>query len=174
MDKETKQLKWTLGEPGGEAVRKMHTEFHIDCEENILTQLDRFKHIATLLALPIEDCESAMNLAECLRLSKFHHNQSVPSSLFGFVDPILYYDRKPWKAGKLGTHFLYNEREMLVLLALSFHVKNVAYASRLFCRVSSRSEDGIRSKLREMQNILSEKEGIAIHAVDNEKEKMVK
>ena len=152
---------WQLGEPGGNSVRyvyEQNPQLQPLASGNLLQSLRR---AAADLKLPDDECEPALNLAECLRLSNLlPHLRQYPPELKWFASPLKHVEQLAGGPGKTGyTCGLWTAREKLVLLALNLVCQNHKLSVRLFGTVSGRTIDAASRQLYGMTVMIPKKGG---------------
>ena len=149
---------WHIGEPGGEAIRSFYAK-HPNLRPNSSHQLlITLESAARKLLLPLGECETALNLAECLRISNATAGQTTgyPPCLRPYAEPLKLIEPLPVRAGKKGTTMPeYSPKEHLVLLALYYVSPTLPVAAGLFAHISVRSEDSAKNAMSNLQKKLS-------------------
>ena len=149
---------WHIGEPGGDAIRSFyakHPSLRPNSSQLLLTTLQAG---ARKLVLPFGECETALNLAECLRISNAVPGQKTgfPPCLRAYAEPLSQIEALPLRDGKKGTTMPeYSPKEHLVLLALYYVSPTPTIAAGLFAHISVRSEDSAKNALSHLQKKLS-------------------
>ena len=119
--------------------------------------VERMKRAAATLQLPVDEVETATNLAESLRLSQLlHYDQakSFPPALEPYAQHVMR-DTSILSRQGTKTALVYSEKEMLLLLALYLLVTLPTEAVRLFGVLSQRSAAAVKVRLGNMIDKIS-------------------